>query len=135
MSIPLKHSAISLIIHIVIVGVLLGFTDLGVYALLIGNITFPLTVSAMNCRSVSKILGYSFKWVSSMIKPCICAVIMGLVTFFVYLYLPLGRMPRFLLSIVFAVLFYGIIIVLTKTVSREELVRMPVVGKIVRKLI
>ena len=39
MRIPIYHAGISVIIHVLLVSGLLAFTNLGIYALLIGNIT------------------------------------------------------------------------------------------------
>lgn len=45
---PVIHSAISLVLHVVLVVCLLRFTDLGIYSLVIGNVTFPIVVSGLN---------------------------------------------------------------------------------------
>ena len=51
---PVIHSAISLVIHIVIVYVLLRTTSMGVYALIVGNVTFPIVVFALNLRKIKE---------------------------------------------------------------------------------
>lgn len=45
---PVIHSAISLGIHVILVVCLLKFTGLGIYVLIIGNVTFPIVVSILN---------------------------------------------------------------------------------------
>ena len=54
MRIPVIHSAISLVIHIGIVSFFLACTNIGVYALLIGNITFPILVFILNLRAIKR---------------------------------------------------------------------------------
>lgn len=51
---PVVHSAISLGIHVVLLGILLAVTDLNVYALVICNVIFPLVVSMLNCYAITK---------------------------------------------------------------------------------
>jgi hypothetical protein len=43
---PVEHCAVSLAVHVALTAALLRFTSLGVYAMVIGNVTFPLLVSA-----------------------------------------------------------------------------------------
>ena len=59
MGLPVIHSLVSLIIHIVFVYVLLRWTSLGVYALVLGNVTYPLVVCFLNGRSVAKYMKLS----------------------------------------------------------------------------
>lgn len=84
MSIPVRHSAISLGIHIVLVYCLLKFTNMGVYALVVGNITFPLVVCILNWISIGRLLRYRQELLKSFIIPTICSFLMGLVAFLCY---------------------------------------------------
>ena len=43
MNLPVIHSLISLAIHVVVVFTLLRFTGMGAYALVLGNVTYPLS--------------------------------------------------------------------------------------------
>ena len=52
MRIPVIHSAVSLVLHVCLVYALLKYTDLGVYALIIGNVSFPVLVSLLNMWSI-----------------------------------------------------------------------------------
>lgn len=58
MRIPVFHSAVSLIVHVALVWWLLEYTELGVYGLIIGNVSFPVIVSLLNMRSMSVRLRY-----------------------------------------------------------------------------
>ncbi len=54
MRIPVIHSAISLVLHVVIVVTLLKFTGLGIYVLIIGNVTFPIVVGVLNIMALKR---------------------------------------------------------------------------------
>ncbi|MDE6232010.1 MAG: polysaccharide biosynthesis protein, partial [Lachnospiraceae bacterium] len=71
MKVPVKNSGISLSIHLVLMVVLLYFTELNVYALLIGDITFPLLVSILNWNSVRKYVGYKQEVSRTFIVPLV----------------------------------------------------------------
>lgn len=58
MNLPVIHSLISLAIHVVVVFTLLRFTGMGAYALVFGNVTYPLVVCFLNGRSVSRNLWF-----------------------------------------------------------------------------
>ena len=62
-----------------LVFLLLRFTPLGVYALIIGNVTFPLLVSVLNCRALSRELGYRWRLGRTFGVPLLSSAGMGLV--------------------------------------------------------
>ena len=123
MKTPVIHSAISLVIHVVIVAGFLLFTDMEVSALLIGNVTFPLCVSVMNCISLAKLSDYSFKWMDTFLKPLFCSILMGLAAKAVYTLLNMrntagsfaGTLIAFALSMISAFIVYALTLVLTGT--------------------
>ena len=47
MNLPAVHAAAALAVHTVLVWVLLHRTSLGIYALIVGNVTFPLMLAAL----------------------------------------------------------------------------------------
>ena len=55
---PMYHSFISLVVHIVLVVVLLFTTDLGIYALVIGNASFPVIIFILNLITLYREEGY-----------------------------------------------------------------------------
>lgn len=55
---PVIHSAVSLVIHVILVTILILFTDLKAYALVIGYMTFPIIVGILNLREIYKTIGY-----------------------------------------------------------------------------
>lgn len=81
---PVIHSAISLGIHVVLLGLLLVFTNLNVYALVICNILFPVVISVLNCRLITLEMDYQWEIQDIFLKPLISSVMMGIVAFVVY---------------------------------------------------
>lgn len=128
MKLPMIHSAISLGIHIVIVAVLLAVTDMGVYALIIGNITFPLVVCILNARSVKKYLKYNQEVKTTFLIPLLSSVIMGAAVFAVYQILELllhRNMISVVVSVIVGIVVYFVSILILKGVQEEELKEMP----------
>ncbi len=125
MKLPVIHSGISLAIHVVIVAGCLYFTDLGVYALVIGNVSFPLLVCVLNCRSIAKLEGYSFKLKESIIRPFAAAGVMGIAAFVVYTALKglTGMLIAMVVSMITAVAVYVVMLIVFKAVTVDELKR------------
>ena len=136
MRVPVIHSAISLVIHIILIIILLKWTSLGVYALIIGNVSFPLIVCAMNMRSISVILKQRWDWKRTFLLPALAAAVMGVAAWCLYhllhrvlggnVVLPLG------ISIIAAILIYGWLILRLRCFTKEELLQFPMGGRIVR---
>ncbi len=81
---PVKHSVYALIVHVVLVVGLLRFTNLGIYSLVIGTMTFPLMVMILNLYQLRKRIHYRQEIVKTFIVPFICAGIMGVCITFAY---------------------------------------------------
>lgn len=135
MRLPVIHSGISLFFHVLVVAGLVYFTDLGVYGLVIGNVTFPLLVCILNCRSVHRILSYRFRIMDSFIKPFMAAGVMGIVCLSVYQFLlpHFGMTGAFLVALIWALLIYVVMLSALRTLSREELASLPIIGRRYRK--
>ena len=132
---PVIHSAISLAIHVVIVAALTKYTDLGVYGLTVGNVTFPLLVCTLNCRSVIKRVGYRFEWKNTFLKPTVAAIVMGGAAFGIYMELadPLGMLAAMIVAMFAAVVIYAGMLLVLKAVTRNELKAMPLIGRFFRE--
>lgn len=128
MKLPVIHSAISLAVHTVVVFVLLKFFDLGVYGLVIGNITFALLIAVMNWIAIGKNLKYSQEIKKTFIMPAISAGIMGIFAWLIYkgMYL-LSKSNGIstLIAIFTGIIIYGIALLLLKGVDENELYGFP----------
>ncbi|MDD3206261.1 MAG: polysaccharide biosynthesis protein [Lachnospiraceae bacterium] len=135
MRIPIYHAGISVIIHVLLVSGLLAFTNLGIYALLIGNITFPLLVCLLNWHSVEKYLQYKQEIRKTFGVPLLSSIIMGVIVFLVYhgLYLLLhSNLISVGISIPLGGAVYFMSLLLFKCFSLEELKDIPMGSRIAR---
>ncbi|MDF2868763.1 MAG: hypothetical protein K0R05_338 [Anaerocolumna sp.] len=128
MRLPVIHSVIALGIHIIVLYILLQFTELGAYALVISNIIFALVVSILNWISVARLLSYKQEIKKTFIIPTGCSVFMAGVAYLVY-WLSYNAVKSntisTLLAIIFAVIVYGVLLLVFKAVTETELVKMP----------
>lgn len=128
MQLPVIHSLASLVIHIGIVWALLQFTQLGVYALVVGNVTYPLVVCILNAHSVRKHLGIKQEMTRSFCIPFLASVTMGAAAFIVYHGLHLiikSNLICLLSALCIAVVVYFVLVLLLKGLTREELYEFP----------
>ncbi len=128
MSNPVKNSLISLIVHVVLVWGLMQFTSMGVYALVIGNVTYPMLVCYLNGRDVKKYLGWKQEVTKSFCIPFLASIVMGIVTFVVFkgLYiLTHSNLVAMIPAIAVAILLYFVLVLKLKGINREELYEFP----------
>lgn len=84
MNIPVIHSCISLVFHIILEFILLKFTNLGIYAVVIGNASFPVIIMILNLVSLNKYIGYIQEYTKTFLIPLMCSAFMGIVTLITY---------------------------------------------------
>ena len=129
------HSAISLGIHAVLVWLMLSKLNLGVYGLVVGNVTFALVVCILNWIAIGKALHYRQEVRSSFIGPLFCSCLMGICAFAVYhgLYwlIPSNTLGMCAAAAVGAAV-YGAAILKLRVVSKRELQEMPM-GRLLLK--
>ncbi len=128
LKIPIRNSAISLGLHLVILPILLIVFHLEIFAVVIGDITFGLTVCILNAYSIKKYLGYRQEIKKTLFKPFICSAAMGVGCFIIYhigMKLFSVNIIWTILSIFVSVFLYAFMLIYTKTVTEEELYTMP----------
>ena len=84
MMIPVRNSAISIVIDVIALFLMLQFSDKYLFALVIGNLILPLVVIALDMITLRKDLHIRFELVRSLIIPTISSVIMSVVMIIVY---------------------------------------------------
>lgn len=137
LKLPVINSAISLGFHIILVIVLLSFTPLSTYALVIGNVTFAMVVCILNWISIAKYLDYQQEIIKTFVIPTVSSGLMGVITYFVYqgLYVLTGSNSlSTLIAILVAILVYLLLLVFLKGVEEDELASIPKGGTIIRIL-
>jgi stage V sporulation protein B len=135
MRIPMFNSGISLAIHVVLVYALLTFTNLHVYALIIGNVTFSLIVCVLNCRSVSMHLQYKWEYRKTFVVPFVSSMLMGIVTYGsykIFLFLLHSNSISLIISIILSIIVYFALILKLKCFFKQELLDLPMGDKIIK---
>jgi len=84
MNIPVINSCISLIVHIILVWSLLTFTNLGIYAIVIGSETFPIIILILNLIALYKYIEYKQEVLITFGIPLLCSIIMGITSGLIY---------------------------------------------------
>jgi stage V sporulation protein B len=121
-------------VHVALTAALLRFTSLGVYAMVIGNVTFPLLVSLLNCRALRRKLGYRWRLGRTFGVPAVSAAAMGVVTWGSYRLTTLLA-PRFvglLVSLLLSVAVYGYLLLRLHCFADTQLAELPLGGRLVR---
>lgn len=129
------HSAISLAIHTVLVYVMLEYLNMGVYGLVIGNVTFALVVCVLNWIAIGKELHYKQEIKTTFLLPLLAALVMGAATIVTYkgiYHVVRSNTLTLLVTVPLAMAEYGILILLLGAVTEKELVDMPFGRKLLR---
>ncbi|MCM1309151.1 MAG: polysaccharide biosynthesis C-terminal domain-containing protein, partial [Butyrivibrio sp.] len=141
---PVIHAAVSLAIHIILAALLLKFTKLGIYALLIGAVTFPLVVCILNWISVGRFGNYRQEIKTTFLIPAAASVVMGALTWLVRLLTSrlfggsyTANFISVVICIIFAVAVYFVMIFLFKGLTERDMPDFPMglrLAKIARRL-
>ena len=128
LSIPIKNSAISLGIHLVVLPILMIVFRLSIFGVVIGDILFALVVCILNAFSIKKYMDYKHDFVAIFIKPFISALFMGIAAFGTFTLLILftnNNIVSTIIAIAIAVLVYGVLLIKIKAISEEEILDLP----------
>lgn len=126
---PVIHSAISLALHIGIVALLLKTTNMGIYALIVGNVTFPIVVFFLNFRAIRRFVpGYVQEVTKTFLAPTAASLWMGVVLVLVYCGVGVvisSNTICTLVAIALGVLSYFAMLLLLKGMTKEEMFDLP----------
>ena len=128
LQIPVINSAISLGFHVVLLYLLLKYTPLSGYSLVIGNVTFALVVCVLNWMSLKKYLNYKQEILKTFIIPSVSAGLMGVSTYFIHRGLykwTSNNTLSTIISLLAAVIIYFALLIFLKGIDEEELESMP----------
>lgn len=132
MSTPVKHGAISLGIHLVGLYIMLIIFKWGIYAVVIGNIIFSLSMCVLNARALNKATRYKQEVNRTFVIPLKAAAVMGIVTFAMnfLIGLLLPKAITTLIALLFAVVTYGVALLKFGALTSDEIVALPKGAKI-----
>ena len=124
---PVKHGAISLGIHLAAVFVMLVVFKWEIYALVIGNIVFSLSMCILNARALRKAAGYRQEMTKTFLLPLGAAAVMGfslLITWTVF-DLVLPEKVATLFAMVVAVMVYAVVLLRIGGLETDEIMALP----------
>ncbi len=129
--VPVINMLIGGVVKILINAVLVKNPDINIVGAPIGTILCYVVILVLNMFTIVRKLKLKMSFIHMVLKPLISAAIMGLGVRLVFNILPLGSSLNLIVSIIFAVVVYAIMLVLTRSLSEEVLGSIPVVSKIV----
>ncbi len=135
MRIPVVNAFISFVFHTALVFLLLKFTDLGIWARLIGDVTFPLMIAALNLVQLKTKFGFKINFKAVFLYPLLSALIMGVISALVYIGLNALSLPiivSFGAAVIVALPIYAFLILKFKVFCDEEYLELPAGGRILR---
>lgn len=125
---PVKNAAVALVPQTVILLVLIYFTDMNLYTLVLADMVYSLIMCILNQRALRKYMGYKQEIFRSFITPFVAAAFMGGTAWAVYegvYLLSASNLIALIPAVVLAVLLYFALVILFKGMSEDELRAMP----------
>lgn len=81
---PVVSALTALIFHIILLYILLKYTSLGTLSFIAATLLYVMIIVGMNYWKIKQYLEYKVDWKNVIIMPLMAAILMGVVTFFVY---------------------------------------------------
>lgn len=145
MEVPVRHAAVSLVIHVAVLWVLLMVFHMGIYGVVFANIVFAFVMCVLNACTIAKHARYRQEYKKTFVLPAISACVMGgaawgvykVLTFILPAALLRGRSGRAIVvfpAVAVAAAVYAVLLVGLKAIDEEELRDMPMGTKMIRIL-
>ncbi len=129
MRLPVIHSAVSLVLHIGLVALLIQYTNVGIYALIIGNVTFPAVVYILNLVAIKRYVpSYRQEVTKTFLAPVAASLWMAVSIAIVYRLsdkLTGSNVVCTLLSVCAGVFVYFMAFLLLRGLTKDELYDFP----------
>ena len=133
MKVPVFNSAVSLIIHVIVLVILMNKFNLGIYAVVIASIVFAACMCLLNGLGLKLTMNYRQELYTTFGVPAISSGIMGVVIFLITLFMKdVNLVATVITSIVVGAIIYCLLILKLKGVREAELYDLPMGGRIVR---
>lgn len=131
--IPVRNLFFGVLVKLAVTWVLTAIPAINVVGASIGTIFAYIVAAALDFMALKKYTAVKVPMSLAVVKPLISALVMAVIVFFSYrgIYALLGSNgTATLLSIVIGVVVYGLMILRTKTIEREEMMSMPMGAKL-----
>ena len=132
---PVINASVALVIQSGVLAVLLIFTNMNLYALVIASIVYSGIMVYLNSRCVKKLLGYKQEIQHTFVMPIMSSLVMGAVAWVSYqgaYALVKSNAISLVISIGIAVCVYFVVLIKSGGVGERELRTLPKGGLIVR---
>mgnify|MGYP004457572247 FL=1 len=127
-NIPMINAAIALGVDVVFLALMLVFTNMGIYAVVLAMVVYALVMCVLNDRALKKYLGYKNPWKSAYFVPILASIPMGIVAVIVYklVYAVIGsNFISLIPAIVFAMIVYFVGYLAVAKPKKEDLAALP----------
>lgn len=132
---PVIHAGIAVVVQAIILVPLLRYTGLNLYALVIVDILYAFLMCVLNGLSIFRHLDYHQEKKRTYLLPTLCSLVMGIFCYGIYnlLFKLIGSIRiSLVIAIVTGAIVYFELLILTHTVTEQELKSFPKGHKIVR---
>ena len=136
-SIPVRNLAIGAVFKLLVTYVCVGIPALNVKGAAMGTIAAYLVATLLDFAAVKKYTKTRFDFKLTYLIPCAASILMGAAAFAAYKFLFMvleSNTISTLLAIMIAVPVYGVLILLMRGITKEEIARLPKGDKLVRLL-
>ncbi len=134
-AIPVRNLMIGVSLKIVITWVLTAIPSINIQGAAVGTVVAFAVAGVLNLFAVRKYTGATIRIGKTFGRTFVAAAVMGLTCKGVYelirLWIDSNTIPT-LIAVLIGVLLYGVMIVVTKTISRDELVKLPKGNKLLK---
>lgn len=127
-NIPMFNAAIALAADVIVMALLMLFTDLGIYGVVISMIVYAVVMCILNDHAMKKYMRYKNPWKSAYIPPLLASVPMAVVAGGVYYglyYLIKSNIICLVVSIALAVIVYFVVYLAVSKPDAEDLSGIP----------
>lgn len=127
-NIPMINAAISLGVDIVFLALVLVFTNMGIYAVVLAMVVYALVMCVLNDRALKKYLGYKNPWRAAYFVPILASIPMGIVAVVVYklVHVVIGsNFISLIPSIALAMVVYFVGYLVVAKPKKEDLAALP----------
>jgi stage V sporulation protein B len=132
---PVISASCALVFHIILLYVLLKYTDIGTLSFIAATFLYVFIIVLMNYWKVKQYLNYHVDWKNDILIPLLAAVIMGIVAGVIYKIVGLilsgvtgtyiGNAVSTIIAIVFAAVAYGVSLLKLGGYTEEMLMAFP----------
>lgn len=134
--VPVRNLAVAVVVKAVTTYILVGIPSLNVKGAAISTGLTYLTAATLDFVSVKRITKTKFDAVNTILKPGICAAVMGVAAYLGYRLFEgiVGVKFATVVGIGIGALVYGVALLITKTITRDDLMMLPKGEKIADRL-